>query len=92
MDRRKCLVSSSDCLCPLAEQVSVFGNSSWHFDDVRQQCYFHQFGKEQPDLNFRNPAVQQEIHVSMKPTAAEEQLLQWSLCREVFISVDTKSC
>uniref|UniRef100_A0A674H4G5 Amino acid transporter heavy chain SLC3A1 n=1 Tax=Taeniopygia guttata TaxID=59729 RepID=A0A674H4G5_TAEGU len=41
--------------------VSVFGNSSWQFDDVRKQCYFHQFGKEQPDLNFRNPAVQQEI-------------------------------
>ncbi|KAJ7422077.1 Neutral and basic amino acid transport protein rBAT [Willisornis vidua] len=42
--------------------VSVLGNSSWQFDDVRKQCYFHQFGKEQPDLNFRNPAVQQEIH------------------------------
>ncbi|NXG14621.1 SLC31 protein, partial [Grallaria varia] len=46
--------------------VSVFGNSSWQFDDVRKQCYFHQFGKEQPDLNFRNPAVQQEIHDIMK--------------------------
>ncbi|XP_059697175.1 amino acid transporter heavy chain SLC3A1 isoform X1 [Haemorhous mexicanus] len=41
--------------------VSVFGNSSWQFDDVRKQCYFHQFGKEQPDLNFRSPAVQQEM-------------------------------
>ncbi|NXO80683.1 SLC31 protein, partial [Sitta europaea] len=46
--------------------VSVFGNSSWQFDDVRQQCYFHQFGKEQPDLNFRNPAVQREIHDIIK--------------------------
>ncbi|NWQ90492.1 SLC31 protein, partial [Burhinus bistriatus] len=46
--------------------VSVFGNSSWQFDDVRKQCYFHQFGKEQPDLNFRNPAVQQEIHDIIK--------------------------
>uniref|UniRef100_A0A8D2M5X9 Amino acid transporter heavy chain SLC3A1 n=1 Tax=Zonotrichia albicollis TaxID=44394 RepID=A0A8D2M5X9_ZONAL len=45
--------------------VSVFGNSSWEFDDVRKQCYFHQFGKEQPDLNFRNAAVQQEIHESI---------------------------
>lgn len=46
--------------------VSVYGNSSWQYDDVRKQCYFHQFGKEQPDLNFRNPAVQQEIHDVIK--------------------------
>uniref|UniRef100_A0A2K6EEM8 Solute carrier family 3 member 1 n=1 Tax=Propithecus coquereli TaxID=379532 RepID=A0A2K6EEM8_PROCO len=41
--------------------LSVYGNSSWHFDEVRNQCYFHQFKKEQPDLNFRNPDVQEEI-------------------------------
>ncbi|NXP56564.1 SLC31 protein, partial [Heliornis fulica] len=46
--------------------VSVFGHSGWQYDDVRQQCYFHQFGKEQPDLNFRNLAVQQEIHDIIK--------------------------
>ncbi|XP_008943441.1 PREDICTED: neutral and basic amino acid transport protein rBAT [Merops nubicus] len=56
-----------DCLQPSGlvtppnNWVSVFGNSSWQFDDVRKQCYFHQFGKEQPDLNFRNPAVQREM-------------------------------
>ncbi|XP_042302784.1 LOW QUALITY PROTEIN: neutral and basic amino acid transport protein rBAT [Sceloporus undulatus] len=42
--------------------VSIRGNSSWQYDDVRKQCYFHQFGKEQPDLNLRNPNVQEEIH------------------------------
>ncbi|KAM9062458.1 neutral and basic amino acid transport protein rBAT [Sarcophilus harrisii] len=41
--------------------LSVYGNSSWQYDDVRNQCYFHQFTKEQPDLNFRNPDVQEEI-------------------------------
>lgn len=45
--------------------MSVLGNSSWHYDIVRNQCYFHQFGKEQPDLNFRNPDVQEEMHVSI---------------------------
>nr|XP_055026995.1 neutral and basic amino acid transport protein rBAT [Misgurnus anguillicaudatus] len=41
--------------------VSVFGNSSWEYDEMRNQCYFHQFLKEQPDLNFRNPKVIQEM-------------------------------
>ncbi|NWW88738.1 SLC31 protein, partial [Rhynochetos jubatus] len=53
-------------LAPPNNWVSVFGNSSWQFDDLRKQCYFHQFGKEQPDLNFRNFAVQQEIHDIIK--------------------------
>ncbi|XP_062065358.1 amino acid transporter heavy chain SLC3A1 [Lepus europaeus] len=46
--------------------LSVYGNSSWHFDEVRNQCYFHQFLKEQPDLNFRNPDVQEEIKEIMQ--------------------------
>ncbi|XP_025902060.1 neutral and basic amino acid transport protein rBAT [Nothoprocta perdicaria] len=53
-------------LAPPNNWVSVYGNSSWQFDEVRKQCYFHQFGKEQPDLNFRSPAVQQEIHDIIK--------------------------
>ncbi|XP_025020160.1 neutral and basic amino acid transport protein rBAT isoform X2 [Python bivittatus] len=42
--------------------VSVLGYSSWQYDIARNQCYFHQFGKEHPDLNFRNPNVQEEMH------------------------------
>ncbi|NXE76841.1 SLC31 protein, partial [Cochlearius cochlearius] len=53
-------------VAPPNNWVSVFGNSSWQFDDVRKQCYFHQFGKEEPDLNFRSLAVQQEIHDIIK--------------------------
>ncbi|XP_019108631.2 neutral and basic amino acid transport protein rBAT [Larimichthys crocea] len=41
--------------------VSVFGNSSWTYDEVRGQCYLHQFLKEQPDLNFRNEHVRKEM-------------------------------
>nr|XP_033791758.1 neutral and basic amino acid transport protein rBAT isoform X2 [Geotrypetes seraphini] len=46
--------------------VSVYGNSSWEYDDVRKQCYFHQFLKEQPDLNLRNPTVKEEINEVIK--------------------------
>ncbi|XP_057252942.1 neutral and basic amino acid transport protein rBAT [Pezoporus wallicus] len=53
-------------ITPPNNWVSIYGDSSWQFDDVREQCYFHQFGKEQPDLNFHNLAVQQEIHDIIK--------------------------
>ncbi|XP_040467590.1 neutral and basic amino acid transport protein rBAT [Falco naumanni] len=57
---------AAGAVAPPNNWVSVFGNSSWQFDDVRKQCYYHQFGKEQPDLNFHNLAVQQEIHDIIK--------------------------
>ncbi|XP_034407625.1 neutral and basic amino acid transport protein rBAT [Cyclopterus lumpus] len=41
--------------------VSVFGRSAWTYDEVRGQCYLHQFLKEQPELNFRNPHVRKEM-------------------------------
>uniref|UniRef100_U5EX75 alpha-glucosidase n=1 Tax=Corethrella appendiculata TaxID=1370023 RepID=U5EX75_9DIPT len=36
---------------------SVFYGSAWTFHPERNQFYLHQFTKEQPDLNFRNPLV-----------------------------------
>ncbi|HEY3704542.1 MAG TPA: alpha-amylase family glycosyl hydrolase [Terracidiphilus sp.] len=37
--------------------LSHFGGSAWEFDQKTQQYYLHEFLKEQPDLNWRNPAV-----------------------------------
>lgn len=37
---------------------SIFGGPAWTWDVRRRQYYFHQFLKEQPDLNFHNPQVQ----------------------------------
>ena len=37
----------------------------WEWHPVREQYYLHQFTKEQPDLNFRNPQVHKEINVSV---------------------------
>jgi len=36
---------------------SPFGGSSWEYDAVTGQYYYHFFFKEQPDLNWRNPQV-----------------------------------
>lgn len=38
--------------------LSVFGGSGWEWDPRTEQYYYHAFLKEQPDLNWRNPAVQ----------------------------------
>uniref|UniRef100_T1JA57 alpha-glucosidase n=1 Tax=Strigamia maritima TaxID=126957 RepID=T1JA57_STRMM len=39
----------------------VFGGSAWEWSPIRKQFYYHQFLKEQPDLNFRNPKVRKEM-------------------------------
>jgi alpha-glucosidase len=38
--------------------VSVFGGSAWEWDAASRQYYYHAYLKEQPDLNWRHPAVQ----------------------------------
>jgi alpha-glucosidase len=38
---------------------SVFGHSAWKYDAKTSQWYYHKFYAEQPDLNWRNPAVEQ---------------------------------
>ena len=35
--------------------------SNWTWDDQRGQYYFHRFYSHQPDLNYDNPAVQEEV-------------------------------
>ncbi len=41
--------------------LSIFGGSAWQWDARREQYYLHNFLKEQPDLNFHNPDVQQAL-------------------------------
>ncbi|HZJ60686.1 MAG TPA: maltose alpha-D-glucosyltransferase, partial [Chitinophagaceae bacterium] len=38
-----------------------FENSNWTWDEVAQQYYWHRFFHHQPDLNYDNPKVQDEI-------------------------------
>ena len=37
--------------------LSNFGGPGWELDEATGQYYYHSFLKEQPDLNWRNPAV-----------------------------------
>lgn len=46
--------------------ASVFGGGGWEFDPHLGQYYFHMFEKQQPDLNWRNPAVRQAILDGMR--------------------------
>ena len=41
--------------------LSVFGGPAWTFDEATGQYYLHSFLKEQPDLNWRNPAVKEAM-------------------------------
>lgn len=36
---------------------SAFGGSGWEWDEATGQYYYHAFARQQPDLNWRNPAV-----------------------------------
>lgn len=40
---------------------SFFGGPAWEFDAQTGQYYLHQFVKEQPELNWRNPEVRQAM-------------------------------
>ncbi len=42
--------------------LSLFGGSAWEYDHNSGQYYLHSFLKEQPDLNWDNPKVREEMH------------------------------
>jgi alpha-glucosidase len=41
---------------------SEFGHSAWQWNDTRKQFYYHKFYPQQPDLNWRNPAVRNAMY------------------------------
>jgi oligo-1,6-glucosidase len=44
---------------------SFFGGSAWQFDEQTGEYYLHLFSKKQPDLNWENPRVREEIYRMM---------------------------
>src|SRR5215207_6958000 len=44
---------------------SIFGGSAWQYDEQTDEYYLHLFTKKQPDLNWENPKVREEIYRMM---------------------------
>ncbi len=46
---------------PLNEWQACFGGSAWEYDEASGEYYLHSYAVEQPDLNWTNPKVRQEV-------------------------------
>jgi len=46
--------------------MSQFGGPAWTLDTVTGQYYLHSFLREQPDLNWRNPAVREAMFDALR--------------------------
>jgi oligo-1,6-glucosidase len=45
---------------------SVFGGSAWEYDEKTNEYYLHLFSKKQPDLNWENSKLREEVYQMMK--------------------------
>ncbi|MFB6468318.1 alpha-glucosidase [Cytobacillus sp. Hz8] len=45
---------------------SFFSGSVWQYDENTGEYYLHLFSKKQPDLNWENPKLRQEVYCMMK--------------------------
>ena len=51
---------------PPNEMKATFGGSAWTWVPEVEQYYFHQFSVKQPDLNWDNPALRQELYKAIR--------------------------
>ena len=59
---------------PPSNYRSYFGGSCWEKVPGTDKYYFHMFAKEQPDLNWENPKLRQELY----------KMINWSLEKGLF--------
>lgn len=50
---------------PPNDLTSGFSESAWEYEESTQQYYLHLFSKKQPDLNWENPQMRQDIYKMM---------------------------
>ncbi len=46
--------------------MSWFGGSAWKYDEATDEYYLHLFTQKQPDLNWENPKVREEVYKNLK--------------------------
>ena len=51
---------------PPNDWVSFFGGPAWQHDEATGEYYLHLFSKKQPDLNWENPTVRNEVYDLMR--------------------------
>jgi len=51
---------------PPNNDPSFFSGSAWQFDPTTSQYYLHYFAVKQPDLNWDNPKVREEVYSLMR--------------------------
>ncbi|WP_419805666.1 glycoside hydrolase family 13 protein [Terriglobus sp.] len=58
--------AAHDGMMPPNNWESGFGGSAWEWVPARKQFYYHKFYIQQPDLNWRNPAVEKAMFDGMR--------------------------
>ena len=53
-------------MLPPNNDPSFFSGSAWQFDPATEQYYLHYFALKQPDLNWDNPKVREEVYSLMR--------------------------
>lgn len=51
---------------PPTNWSAAFGGSVWEYDETTGEYYLHLFSKKQPDLNWENPVLRNEIYEMMR--------------------------
>lgn len=46
--------------------LSFFSGSAWEWDEITEEYFLHLFTRKQPDLNWENPKVREEVYKMMR--------------------------
>ncbi|OLS33909.1 glucohydrolase [Alkalihalophilus pseudofirmus] len=51
---------------PPTDWIASFGGSAWEYDKKTDEYYLHMFSRKQPDLNWENEQVRQDVYEMMR--------------------------